>query len=52
MRRVTVVVVAPRQRASEHHAERGAIPQPTRQAIADLEEQIAEMSARLRDLMP
>lgn len=52
LRRVTAVVAALQQRASEHRAELGATPRELGQAIADFEAQITAMNARLRDLMP
>jgi hypothetical protein len=45
--RMTVVVESLRRRASEHGR---AEPRRVRQAIADLEAQLAVMNARLRDL--
>jgi hypothetical protein len=44
---MTMVVGSLRRRASEH---RRADPRRVRQAIADLESQLALMNARLRDL--
>jgi hypothetical protein len=44
---MTVVVESLRRRASEHER---AEPRRVRQAIADLEAQLAVMNARLRDL--
>jgi hypothetical protein len=46
---MTVVVESLRRRASEHGR---AEPRRVRQAIADLEAQLALMNARLRDLDP
>ncbi len=50
--RMTLAIAALRQRASEYRRELGRPPGPLRHAIADFEEQIEAMNARLRDLGP
>jgi len=50
--RMTVAIAALRQRASGYRRELGGPPGPLRHAIADFEDQIEVMNARLRDLSP
>jgi len=52
VRRMTFALAALRQRATEYRRELGGPPRALRHAIADFEEQIEAMNARLQFLDP